>query len=116
LKDIRGAAKREREFARRAAGRAIRAQLLGDICTALGITAKSDSPILRLCRKLVDAGHDPSTPLEAYRGDLLALRVKSIGQGAHLKVDVAPTGRPFFKRDKSRVIASPIRPNLEAAE
>ena len=116
MKDIWGLAKREREFARRTAAGAIRAQLVGDTCTALGITAKSDSPVLALCRKLVDAGRDPSAPLEAYRGDILALRVKSIGQGAHLKVDVAPTGRPFFKRDKSRVIAPPIRPNFEAAE
>jgi len=94
----------------------IRAKLAGAICTALGITAKSDSPVLALCQKLIDAGHDPSAPLEVYRGDMLAMRVKSIGQGAQLKVDVAPSGRPFFKRDKSRVIAPPIRPNLEAAE
>jgi len=46
----------------------IRAQLAGDICTALGITAKSDSPVLVLCQKLIDADHDPSAPLEAYWG------------------------------------------------
>jgi hypothetical protein len=108
-------AKAEQELARRTARQAIRAQLAGDTCTALGITAKSDSPVLTLCRKLLDAGYDLSASLEAYRGDGLALRVKSIGQAAQLKVDVAPSGR-FFKRDKSRVIAPPIRPNLEAAE
>ena len=116
MKDIRRLAKVERQFIRQQSGQAIRAQLAGDTCTALGITAKSDSPVLALCQKLIDAGHDLSAPLEAYRGDMLALRVNSIGQGAQLKVDIAATGRPFFKRDKSRVIAPPIRPNLEAAE
>jgi len=60
----------------------IRAELSDDTCSALGITAKADAPVLALCRKLVDAGHDPATPLEVYRGDTLALRVKSIGLGA----------------------------------
>jgi hypothetical protein len=63
MQDSRGVTKRE--FYRRSANKPIRAQLAGDICTALGLTAKSDSPVLALCRMLVDAGHDPSTPLEA---------------------------------------------------
>src|ERR1041384_2537946 len=105
MKDIRGMAKAEHQLARRTSRQAIRAQLAGDICTSFGITAKSGSPVLALCLKLVDAGYDPSASLEAYRGDSLALRVKSIGQAAQLKVDVAPSGGPFFKRDKSRVIA-----------
>jgi len=42
-----------------------RAELVGDdSCSALGITVRSSSPVLALCRKLVDAGHDPATPLE----------------------------------------------------
>ena len=81
--DVRGRAKREREFFRRRAVRAIRADLKGDdSCTALGLAVRSPSPVRALCRKLIDAGHDPATPLEAYRGDALVLRVKSIGQAA----------------------------------
>jgi hypothetical protein len=48
----------------------VRAQLLGDhTCSALGYTVSSSAPVLALCRKLVAAGHDPSLPLEAWRGD-----------------------------------------------
>jgi hypothetical protein len=46
----------------------IRAEIIGTICTALGITAHGSAPVLALCRKLVEAGHDPATPLEAWRG------------------------------------------------
>jgi hypothetical protein len=96
--------------------RAIRAQLTGDTCTALGITTKSDAPVLALCRKLVEAGQNPSMPLEVYRGDTLALRVKSIGQGAELRVTADNTGRPVFKRQESRAGALLVRPFREAAE
>src|SRR5262249_48308624 len=58
-----------------------------DTCTALGIVVRSPSPVLVLCRKLIEAGHNPSTPLEAYRGSTLALRVKSIGQAAQMEVN-----------------------------
>jgi hypothetical protein len=47
----------------------IRAELTGaDRCTAFGITAKGESPVLTLCRMLIVAGQEPATPLEAYRG------------------------------------------------
>lgn len=65
----------------------IRAELSGsDRCSAEGITASAPSPVLAICRKLVEAGFDPATPLEAYRGDVLALRVRSIGEGARLEI------------------------------
>jgi hypothetical protein len=96
--------------------RAIRAQMTGDTCRALGITTQSDSPVLALCRKLVDAGHDPSMPLEVYRGDVLALRVKSIGQGAQLRIATNSTGSPVFKRQETRAVAPTMRHFGEAAE
>jgi len=46
--------------------------------------------------RLVEAGHDPSTPLEAYRGTTLCLRVRSIGAGARLTVREGPDGKPHF--------------------
>jgi hypothetical protein len=94
--------------------RAIRAQLVGNTCTALGITTKSDAPVLALCRKLVEAGHNPSMPLEVYRGDALALRVKSIGQGARLEVN--GNTRLVFSGGAKRRMASLARCFKEAAE
>ena len=65
----------------------VRAELSGDdTASALGITVKSGSPVLALCRKLVEAGHNPANPLEAYRGDTLCLRVRSIGVPAGLEI------------------------------
>jgi len=93
---------------------AIRAQLAGDICTALGITTKSDSPVLALCRKMVDVGHDPATPLEVYRGETLALQVKSIGLGARMQVN--GNTRLVFAGEGKRRIGPPMRYFKEAAE
>jgi hypothetical protein len=52
--------------------------------------------VLRLCRELVQAGFEPSSPLEAYRGDLLCLRARSIGEAAKMEVTTSDTGRPVF--------------------
>ena len=72
---------------------AIRAELAGsDSCSALGIIISSSSPVLALCRKLVQAGFDPSTPLEVRRGETLSLRVRSIGEGARLEVNAKGNG------------------------
>jgi len=68
--------------------RVIRAEIHGDDrCAAEGITVVAGAPVLGICRKLIEARHDPETPLEAWRGDVLALRVRSIGDGAALTVD-----------------------------
>src|SRR5262245_12931957 len=75
----------------------IRADLIGaDTAVAAGITATGHAPLLTLCRRLVEAGHDPSTPLEAYRGPTLCLRARSIGAGARLTVKEGPDGKPRF--------------------
>jgi hypothetical protein len=79
---------------------AVRAQLLGsNQTTAHGVTVSGrNAPVLALCRALIEAGHDPDTPLEAYRGDLLCLRVRSIGEGARLTVEDGSDGRPRFRK------------------
>jgi hypothetical protein len=70
-----------------------RAQLSGDdTCTAAGLTARSISPVLALCRMLIETGHDPSMPLHVYRGDVLALTVRSIAEAAALQVNARGTG------------------------
>jgi hypothetical protein len=92
----------------------IRAELVGsDSCSALGIPVKADTPVLALCRKLVEAGHNPATPLEAYRSHALCLRVRSIGEAAALEVNSKGTG---FKPARAVRIASLMRQTAEVAE
>ncbi len=77
-----------------------------DVCAALGITIRSSSPLLDLCRALVEAGVDPATPLEAYRGDVLCLRVRSIGEAAKLRIGSDGVG---FRRLCEPATALPMR-------
>jgi hypothetical protein len=85
---------------------AIRAELIGsDRAMALGIEVNANAPVLELCRKLIAGGHDPAAPLHAYRGLTLCLKVRSIGEGARLRINgsgvgfymlpVGVDGRPF---------------------
>jgi hypothetical protein len=84
----------------------IRAELGGDdTASALGETVRSSSPVIALCRALVAAGHDPATPLEAYRGDTLCLKVRSIGEAANLEVGAKGVG--FVKRRRGRYAEAP---------
>jgi hypothetical protein len=57
-----------------------------DLCRAEGYTVKDNSPILAMCCLLVEAGFDAKRPLLAFRGNVLAMRVKSIGYGARYSV------------------------------
>ena len=97
----------------------IRAELFGsDCCIGFGLTARGAAPVLALCRKLVEAGHDPALALEAYRGETLCLRIRSIGEAACLTVEDSRHGTPRFRhRHGSRAgvaegygRASPIAP------
>jgi hypothetical protein len=92
----------------------IRAEVIGDSsCAALGMKVSASSPILALCRKLVIAGHDPSMPLEAWRGDVLCLRIRSIGEAAGLRVGSHGLG---FEPARECTAAPPIEFQREAAE
>jgi hypothetical protein len=83
----------------------IKAELIGDLkALACGHVVVGSSPLLGLCRKLVSAGHDPRTLLEAYRDSTLCLTVRSIGEVAGL--EVAAHGVGFRKR---------ARPNEDGA-
>ena len=84
----------------------IRAELTGcNVCTALGTVAIACAPVLALCRKLVAAGHDPAMPLEVWRANQLALRIRSIGEAAGLTVEDDRHGRPRFRRWRERGVA-----------
>jgi hypothetical protein len=77
--------------------RIIRAALVGsDRCDAEGLTAHGHTPVLQLCRILIAAGFDPGRPLHAYRGDVLCLTVRTMGEGARLTVRSSGNGCPIF--------------------
>ena len=66
----------------------IRAEIIGsNYCTAENCAVHGPTPVLKLCRQLLAAGFDPARPLDVYRGAALALRIRSIGEGAKLTVD-----------------------------
>ena len=79
----------------------IRADIIGsDECHAGGYTVRSASPVLAMCRKLIEARFDPGLPLLADRGDVLCLSVRSIGEGAALTVAEGSQDTPRFRRWK----------------
>ena len=85
---------------------AIRAELIADdSCSALGMTVRGPAPVLALCRLLVEAGHDPATPLEAWRGDVGCLRIRSIGAAAALRIGTHGVG---FETLSECTAASPV--------
>jgi len=87
---------------------ALRAELVGsNTATAAGLTACGRTPLLELCRLLLQAGHDPKTSLVAWRGKTLCLRVSAIGLAAQLTID----GRSYFSRLQNFRIAPPVRQN-----
>jgi hypothetical protein len=85
----------------------IRAEIIGsDRCTAEELTATSTTPVIALCRKLIEAGVDQDRPLLAYRGATLCLRVSSIEAGAAVVINGKGTG---FERPGAVGIAAPVR-------
>jgi hypothetical protein len=95
----------------------IRAELVGTTAIAGTVSTRGNTPILDLCRALVDAGVDPAAPLHAYRGATLALRVRTIGAGAKLTVKEgnhdAPRlakWEPYENLPQSRRVSSRIAP------
>jgi len=91
----------------------IRAELTGtNYAEARGITVQSPSPVLNLARKLVVAGHAPTSPLEAWRGSTLCLSVRSIGEAAGLRVKAAVHGPPIFTPTQGMAEAPPARQNV----
>jgi hypothetical protein len=88
---------------------AIRADLIADdSCSALGMTVRGFAPVLALCRLLVEAGHHPATPLEAWRGDVPCIRIRSIGAAAALRIGTHGVG---FETLSECTAASPVREN-----
>jgi hypothetical protein len=94
----------------------IRAELSGaDTCSAHGLTVRAAAPVFALCRKLIEVGQDPATPLEAYRGDILCLTVSSIGWGAKHTVEDNACGTPSLRRFRPRLVSGAASPDASAA-
>jgi len=92
---------------------AICAVIVGtDQCEALDHKVRASVPVLALCRKLIEAGHDPGRPLDVYRGDVLALRARSIGEVARLSIRGDGVG---FRCRAEMVGASLVRFSEQAA-
>jgi hypothetical protein len=91
-----------------------------DRCEAEGIIACAYAPVLALCRQLVAAGFNRTSPLEAWRGETLCLRVRSIGEGARLTVADDRHGTPRVRRQHKRpqgyVAGSPVAQNANGRE
>jgi hypothetical protein len=85
----------------------IRADLVGiNQATCRGVTVTGRNAPVALCRALIEAGHDPETSLEAYRGAALCLRVRSLAEGAAVTVrEATKDGRPRFVKLSGDVAA-----------
>jgi hypothetical protein len=81
---------------------AIRAEMGSDCCSVLGMTARGTTPVLALCRLLIETGHDPTTPLEVWRDSTLCLRIRRIGEAAQLTIEDDRHGRPRLRRWRNR--------------
>jgi hypothetical protein len=96
----------------------IHAQLSGsDTAEAFGYSVTSTSPVLALCRDLVDAECPSCWSMEAYRGPTLCLRIRSIGEAARL--EVGPHGVGFIacpREDEGVSSGFGGSPAMEAAE
>jgi hypothetical protein len=85
----------------------IRADIDGDArCSALGTTARGSAPVLKLCRLLLKQAHDPARPLHAFRGNTLALIIRSLGEVAGLEISGNGVG---FRRRYGVGTPPPVR-------
>jgi hypothetical protein len=100
----------------RSTGQVLRAELIGaDICTVNEIAVRGYAPVLVMCRELLAAGLNPDAALHVYRGAVLALRVRSIGEGAGLEVNAKGTGFAVRRASLTRKIKNSDPDHREAA-
>jgi hypothetical protein len=79
---------------------------IASVSSASSLAVPISSPVIALACKLFDVGTDPATPLDCYRGETLSLRVRSIGEAAHLEVNGAGTGfRPRTKPGSASLVS-----------
>jgi hypothetical protein len=71
-------------------------------CSGEGITVRGHAPVLDLCHALIRAGHDPKRAPHAFYSGVLALVVRSIGEGGGLTVADDRHGTPRLRRRQER--------------
>jgi hypothetical protein len=82
------------------------ADMIGRQCHCLGFTGSGSTPVLALCRRLVEAGYDPNSSLRVYRGGLLVLVVSHVGPAAEFTIGDNHNGTPKLRR--LRDVAGPL--------
>jgi hypothetical protein len=92
----------------------IRASLTADdtaVCAQAGLTVTSASPIITLCRLLIESGFDPAERLLVYRDGALVFGVSNLRHGAGLKLAFS---HGFARRQTAEGGAPvvPLRPAL----
>jgi len=90
------------------------AELVGDDscrCREIDAAVTANAPVLAMCRQLLATGINPDTALCVYRRGVLALKVRSIREGARLTVKTAGNGTPIFTLDDGckGAAAPPVR-------
>jgi hypothetical protein len=66
-------------------------------CASHDLSASGHTPALVLCRELLIAGANPDSALAVCREGVLALRIRSIREGARLTVKDGKLGTPKFR-------------------
>lgn len=85
----------------------VKAQLIGsDRVVVDDIEART---ALDLCRKLLAAGADPDAALVCYRGNQVALRIHTIGEGAKLAIREDGLRVVQWKAFSNRDVSPPMR-------
>jgi hypothetical protein len=85
----------------------INAQLIGSDCAVFGNIRSRTA--LDLCRQLLAAGADPKSTLLCYRGDQVALRIRTIGEGAKLAIREDGLRVVPWKAFSQRDVSPPMR-------
>jgi hypothetical protein len=92
--------------------RIIRAEIIGENkCRAEGYTVQAPAPVFALCRKLIAVEFNPSMRLEAWRGNTLALTIRTLAEGAALSVDESRSSFCRWKPFSRAAVSPPMRRN-----
>jgi hypothetical protein len=83
----------------------IRGEIVGRNYVCEGVKA---SGLPELCRKLIEAGYDPTIRLEAFRGEMLCLTARSIGEAAELEITGSGVG--FCRLGRASLVSNQPRP------
>lgn len=94
---------------------AVRAELVGsNTCRVEGYTVQAPAPVLAACRKLIATGFDPNRALHVYRGETVALTIRTIAEGAALSVDESRSSFCRWKPFSRAAVSPPMRRNVRA--